>query len=61
MVYFSFITLIAIGYGDITPTGDVGQMFSVMEGLIGQFYLAILVARIVSVFALRASRSKEKS
>ena len=60
MVYFSFITLLAIGYGDITPSGDVGQMFSVMEGLIGQFYLAILVARIVAVFARRASLDKTK-
>jgi hypothetical protein len=54
MVYFSFITLLAIGYGDITPAGDIGQMFAVSEGLVGQFYLAILVARMVSVYARRA-------
>lgn len=54
MVYFSFITLLAIGYGDITPAGDLGQMFAVSEGLVGQFYLAILVARMVSVYARRA-------
>lgn len=54
MVYFSFITLLAIGYGDITPAGDVGQMFAVSEGLVGQFYLAILVARMVTTYARRA-------
>ncbi|NGX47471.1 MAG: hypothetical protein K1000chlam3_00845 [Chlamydiae bacterium] len=62
MVYFSFITLLAIGYGDITPAGDVGQMFAVSEGLVGQFYLAILVARMVSVYARRAqAQSQPKS
>jgi len=60
MVYFSFITLLAIGYGDITPKGDIGQMLAVSEGLIGQFYLAILVARMVSVYAVRA-RSQPQS
>ncbi len=54
MVYFSFITLLAIGYGDITPLGDLGQMFAVSEGLIGHFYLAIIVARIVAAYAARS-------
>jgi len=54
MVYFSFITLLAIGYGDISPAGDLGQMFAVSEGLIGQFYLAIIVARIVAAYASRS-------
>lgn len=61
LVYFSFITLLAIGYGDITPITDIGQMFSVTEGLVGQFYLAILVARMVAVYARRAaSQSQSK-
>ena len=55
---FGFIAL-AIGYGDITPDGDVTQMLSVSEGLIGQFYLAILVARMVSVYAVRAKRHSQ--
>jgi len=59
MVYFSFITLLAIGYGDITPAGDVGQMFAVSEGLVGQFYLAILVARMVSTYARRAQAQSQ--
>lgn len=59
MVYFSFITLLAIGYGDITPMGDLTQMFAVSEGLIGQFYLAILVARLVGTYASRAARQKK--
>lgn len=58
LVYFSYITLLAIGYGDITPLSDMAQMLVVGEGLIGQFYLAILVGRIVSVFSLRAIKDR---
>jgi len=56
LVYFSFITLLAIGFGDITPVGDLGQMFVVSEGVIGQFYLAILVARMVGTYARRQAK-----
>ncbi len=51
-MYFSFVTLLAIGYGDITAIGDLGQTFVIMEGVAGQFYLAILVARLVSVYSI---------
>jgi voltage-gated potassium channel len=51
MMYFSFVTLLTIGFGDITPLKDVAQTAVVIEGIIGQFYVAILVARIVSVYA----------
>ncbi|NGX39430.1 MAG: hypothetical protein KR126chlam1_00759 [Chlamydiae bacterium] len=59
MVYFSFITLLAIGYGDITPAGDLGQMFAVLEGIIGHFYLAIIVARIVAAYAMGSLSQKK--
>jgi voltage-gated potassium channel len=50
MLYFSFVTLLTIGYGDIIALKDVGQTAAVLEGIIGQFYVAILVARLVSVY-----------
>lgn len=56
MMYFSFVTLLTIGYGDITPLGDIGQTVVIIEGIIGQFYIAILVARIVSVYSFYADR-----
>ena len=52
MIYFSFVTLLSIGYGDITAIRDVGQTFTILEGIIGQFYVAILVARLVAVYTL---------
>ena len=51
MLYFSFITLLTIGYGDITSIKDIGQTASVIEGIFGQFYIAILVARLVGVYS----------
>jgi hypothetical protein len=56
MLYFSFVTLLTIGYGDITVVRDIGQTAAVIEGIIGQFYVAILVARIVSVYAFYSDK-----
>lgn len=52
MLYFSFITLLTVGFGDIVAIKEWGQTAVVLEGLIGQFYIAILVARLVSVYSL---------
>lgn len=56
MLYFSFVTLLTIGYGDITAVQDTGQTIAVIEGIIGQFYIAILVARIVSVYSFYSDK-----
>ncbi len=56
MMYFSFVTLLTIGFGDITPILNFGQTAVVIEGIIGQFYIAILVARIVAVYSLPAEK-----
>lgn len=55
-MYFSFVTLLTIGYGDITPNLDVSQTAVVLEGIVGQFYIAILVARIVAVYSISTER-----
>lgn len=48
-LYFSFVTLTTIGYGDITPTIATSEMLSVLEALVGQLFPAILLARLVSM------------
>jgi voltage-gated potassium channel len=55
--YFSLATLSTIGYGDITPMTLQARYAAVAEGITGQFYMAILVARLVG---LQMSRSAEK-
>jgi Ion channel len=47
-VYFSFITLATVGYGDIVPIVSAARMTAVFEGLFGQLYLVTVVAVIVS-------------
>ena len=54
LIYFSFITLTTAGYGDITPITPLAHFLAFMEAVIGQFYLAVLVASLVgSVIADR--------
>ena len=52
--YFSYTTLSTLGYGDITPVTPPAQMISAMEALAGQFYLAVLVARLVGLYLVGA-------
>ncbi len=46
-LYFSFTTLTTLGYGDIRPVTHAARMLSTSEALIGQLYVAILIARLV--------------
>lgn len=48
-VYFSFVTLTTLGYGDIHPIAQQAQAFAYFEAIAGQFYLTILVARLVGL------------
>ena len=51
MLYFSFVTLLTIGYGDLTPLNSFSQSFSILEGIVGQFYVAMLVSRLIAVYS----------
>ena len=48
--YFSFTTLTTLGYGDFTAAGDGGRAVAVLEAMVGQMFLATLVARLVAGF-----------
>jgi hypothetical protein len=47
--YYSFVTLTTMGYGDIMPVHPVARALAVLEALSGQLYLAIMLARLVSL------------
>lgn len=47
--YFSFITLTTIGYGDIIAMGTAARILAMLEGLIGQLFPAIFIAKLVSL------------
>lgn len=53
LTYFSFVTLTTAGYGDLTPATSFTRILAAMEAVLGQLYLAILVAGLVGI---RASR-----
>lgn len=56
-LYFSYVTLCTVGYGDLAPATDVGRMLAVAESLIGQIYLVTVVALIVSNLRRRGQES----
>ncbi len=57
LIYFSLTTLSTIGFGDITPITLQARYAAVAEGITGQFYLAILVARLVGMQMSRSASS----
>ena len=52
-IYYSFVTLATIGYGDIVPRTDVARGLAIVEGVGGQLFLAVLVARLLSLYSGR--------
>jgi hypothetical protein len=55
--YFSFVTLATLGFGDVVPRTDVARGLAILEGVGGQLFLAVLVARLVSLY----SRDKDSN
>ncbi len=49
ILYFSFVTLTSVGYGDLTPIAAPARSLAMFEGIVGQLYLAILIARLVGI------------
>ena len=54
-LYFSYVTLATLGYGDYSPAGNLGHTIAVLEALIGQLYLVTVLALLVS--RLRGGRN----
>jgi hypothetical protein len=59
-VYFSFVTIATVGYGDLTPQGNLGRALAVSEGLFGQIYLVTAVAALVGNLGRTRGPSKER-
>jgi hypothetical protein len=49
-VYYSFITLTTVGYGDIVPSSGAARMLAMTEAIAGTLYMAVMVARLVSLY-----------
>ena len=49
MAYYSYITLTTVGYGDIHPNNAIAEFFAFMEAIVGVFYMATVVASLISL------------
>jgi predicted neutral ceramidase superfamily lipid hydrolase len=49
-LFFSFMTLTTVGYGNLIPATPIGQSLSMLEAILGQIYLIVVVARLVSLW-----------
>jgi hypothetical protein len=60
-LYFSYITELTVGYGDLTASANLGRSCAVLEALIGQIYLVTIVAVLVSRLVPRTPPSSPTS
>jgi hypothetical protein len=57
-IYYSFVTLTTLGYGDILPISTTARTLAYSEAIIGVFYIAMLVAALVGSYAASVTRSQ---
>jgi hypothetical protein len=50
-LYYSFITLTTVGYGDVVPIRSATRMLAMLEAVTGTFYVAVLISRLVAVYS----------
>ena len=55
LLYFSFITILSIGYGDITPASDIAQKAALLFGLVGYFYGVVVIGVIIGKYLAQKS------
>lgn len=60
LIYFSFVTLVTLGYGDIVPVSTMARSLAILEGIVGQLYMVILISSLVSEFSALAIKSSKE-
>ena len=58
LMYYSFVTITTLGYGDITPLKPIARTLAYLEAIAGQFYVAVLVAFLVGMYLSDKSRNR---
>lgn len=58
-IYFNFVTLTTLGYGDVLPITEQGQMHAVLVAIVGQLYLTITIAMIVGRYLMSVGQKKD--
>jgi hypothetical protein len=57
-LYYSFVTITTLGYGDIIPVTNIATSLAAVEAVAGQLYLVVLVAWLVGMYVSKKSRSE---
>lgn len=60
LIYFSFTTLMTLGYGDIVPVSTMARTLAILEGVVGQLYIVILISSLVSELSASAIKSSKE-
>ncbi len=60
MIYFSFVTMATLGYGDILAIDPFARMVAIIEAMTGQFYVAILVGLLVGLYISHSTAVKSR-
>src|SRR5262249_56877801 len=58
-IYYSFVTLATLGYGDVVPRTQVARGLAVLEAVGGQLYIAVMIARLVGAHIETSRRHDE--
>ena len=58
VTYFSLVTIATLGYGDIVPATNAARTVATIEAVIGQFYVAVIVAVLVGIFISQQMKSE---
>lgn len=58
-LYFSFVTLTTVGYGDICPVARAARMLAAVEAMTGTLFVAVLISRLVSLYSSRPPENPE--
>ena len=55
-IYYSFVTITTLGYGDVTPVTNISTSLAVLEAVVGQLYLVVLVSWLVGMYVSKKSK-----
>ena len=61
MTYYSFVTITTLGYGDIAPVGNLARTLAYLEAVVGQMYIAILIAGLIGAHVATRTQGERLS
>jgi hypothetical protein len=60
LLYYSFVTMTTLGYGDLIPVKPLARTFAFLQAIVGQFYVAVLVAWLVGMYLSGKNQNSQK-